>query len=195
MKKNTNILDLPTTNYLINELKRENYKLHYRKLLISTIYTLIIVMAISVLIATYIFPVLRIYGDTMSPNLETGDIVVGIKQSNFKRGDVIAFYYNNNILIKRIIATSGELVNIDEAGNVYINDKLMTEAYIKEKAYGEVDIEFPYQVPEGTYFVLGDKRTTSADSRNSLIGTIPKSDIFAKIIFKVWPINHFRVTT
>ena len=195
MKKNTNTLKLPTTNYLINELNKEKHKLHYRKLLSCTIYALIIVVAISILITTYIFPILRIHKNSMSPNLKRDDIVISIKQSNYKKDDTIEFYYNDRILIKRIIETSGEWVNIDESGNVYINDKPINEEYIKEKAYGEVDIEFPYQVLEGTYFVLGDKRTISVDSRNSLIGTIPKSDILAKIIFKVWPINRIGITT
>ena len=185
---------LPTTSQLEKELEREKYKLRYNKLLTNCFQTIIIVVALSVLISSLIFPVLRIHGKSMEPNLKQGDIVVSVKKSNFKSGDVIAFYYNNNILVKRIIATPSQWVNIDEKGNVYVDDKLLIEPYIEEISYGESNIKFPYQVPEETYFVLGDDRKNSIDSRNSTIGTISKDEIIGKVIFRVWPINRFGIS-
>lgn len=195
MKKNNNQkeLHLPTTNELETELNREKYKSKYNKLLKSTIYALIIVIAISVLVATLLFPVLQIYGKSMAPTLIENDIVVSVKKLTFEKGDIIAFYYNNRILVKRVIGTSSDWVNIDEEGNVFVNDKLLDEPYIEKKAYGEVDIKFPYQVPEGSYFVLGDDREASVDSRSSVIGSIKQEEIIGKIIFNVWPLKRFGI--
>ena len=195
MKKNIKYkeLEIPTTEYLEKELYREKYKYRYKKLLKSTVYVLIIVVSLSVLLATLLFPVLEIYGESMEPTLKEGDIVVSVKQSKFNSGDIIAFYYNNRILIKRVIASSSEWINIDNEGNIFVNDKLLEEPYIDKKSYGEPDIEYPYQVPEGSYFVLGDERESSIDSRNSLIGTIKEEDIIGKVIFRVWPINRFGI--
>ena len=186
-------LILPTTSQLESELKRELYKSRYKKLLKNTIYALIIVVALSVLAATLVFPVLQIYGDSMKPTLVEDDIVVSIKKTNFESGDIIAFYYNNKILVKRVIATSSEWVRVDEEGNVHVNDKLISEPYVYKKNLGESDIKNPYQVPEGEYFVLGDERESSIDSRNSTIGTIAKEDIIGEVIFKVWPIKEFGI--
>ena len=186
-------LELPTTKDLEQQLNQEKYNFKYKRILKSTIYALIIVASISTLAATLIFPVLRIYGSSMSPTLIEGDIVISIKKTKFKKGDIIAFYYNNHILVKRVIATSSDWVNIDLGGNIYINNKLIEENYIKEKAFGESNIEFPYQVPEGTYFILGDERNISIDSRNSLIGTIPQEEIIGKIIFRVWPLKRLEI--
>lgn len=194
-KINSKGLELPTTSELELALSQEKYKYSYKKLLISTINVLIIVSAISVLIATLLFPVLKIYGKSMAPTLTEGDIVVSIKDPNLERGDVIAFYYNNQILVKRVIATSSQWVNIDKAGNVFVNDELLSETYIKEKAYGENDITYPYQVPEDSYFVLGDQRATSVDSRNLSIGAVSKEDIIGKVIFKVWPLSNLSIVT
>ena len=195
MKKEVNVtkkeLTLPTTSQLEAELKREKYKFRYKKLLRSTIYALLIVVALSVLAATLVFPVLQIYGESMTPTLNSDDIVVSIKKSNFESGDIIAFYYNNRILVKRVIATSSDWVNIDDDGNVYVNNKLLKEPYISEKSLGESDIKYPYQVPEGTYFVLGDDRKTSIDSRNSVIGTVNEEDIIGEVLFRVWPFKNF----
>lgn len=186
-------LELPTTKDLEKQLNQEKYNFKYKRILKSTIYALIIVASISTLAATLIFPVLRIYGSSMSPTLIEGDIVISIKKTKFKKGDIIAFYYNNHILVKRVIATSSDWVNIDLEGNIYINNKLIEENYIEEKSFGESNIEFPYQVPEGTYFILGDKRNISIDSRNSLIGTIPQEEIIGKIIFRVWPLKRLEI--
>jgi len=186
-------LTLPTTSQLEKELKRVKFNSRYKKLLKSTVYVILIVVALSVLVATLVLPILQIYGSSMEPTLSEGNIVVTVKKSDFKSGDIIAFYYNNRILVKRIVAKSSEWVNIDEDGNVFINDKLLDEPYLKEKYYGEVDIEFPYQVPEDTYFVLGDERKLSVDSRNSEIGCISSEDIIGKVIFNVWPIKEFGI--
>ena len=129
----------------------------------------------------------------MEPILVSDDIVLCVKKFKFEPEDIIAFYYNNRILVKRVIATSLDWVNIDSNGNVFVNDKLLEESYIEEKFYGEVDIEFPYQVPEGSYFVLGDSRETSVDSRNSLVGSISEDEIIGKVIFRVWPMKRFGI--
>lgn len=187
------ISNIPTTKDLEQELYREKYKSRYKKILKSTIYALLIVVSISVIIATFLFPVLQIYGESMKPNLTEDDIVLCIKKQEFESGDIIAFYHNNKILVKRVIAVSSDWVNIDELGNVYVNDELLEEEYIEEKSFGESDIKYPYQVPEGSYFVLGDKRETSIDSRSSIIGTISCENIIGKIIFRVWPLKQIGI--
>ena len=179
-----------TITQIEQELKKEKFKSRYVKVLMSTVYTLIIVASVAALIATLIMPVLQISGSSMNPTLHEGEIVLSVKTKKFDTGDIIAFYHGNKILVKRVIAKSGNWVNIDEDGNVYVNEKLLDEPYIKEKNLGQTDIEFPYQVPEGSYFILGDDRATSIDSRNSTIGCVNEEDIIGKVIFKVWPIKR-----
>lgn len=193
MKKKKKEILIPTTEDLEKELTREKYKLKYKKTLKSTISALIMVIAISSLLSTLLFPVLEIYGESMNPTLIEKDIVLCIRKSNFKRGDIIAFYYNNKILIKRIIGISSDWINIDKEGNVYVNNTLLEENYVKEKKYGESDIEYPYQVADDSYFVLGDKRDSSIDSRTKMIGTISKEYIIGKVIFKLWPIKKIGI--
>ena len=154
------------------ELNRIRYKERYGKTLRSTVYALITVAAIAVLVATLALPVLQIYGSSMTPSLEDGEIVVSIKTADFEKKDIVAFYYNNKILVKRVIATAGEWVELDKEGNLYVNGELIDEPYIKEKALGECDIEMPYQVPEGRVFVMGDHREVSIDSRSSVVGCV-----------------------
>jgi signal peptidase I len=151
---------------------------------------LIVVAAIAVLCATLWMPVLRIYGSSMTPTLSENNIVLSLKTSNFQTGDVIAFYYNNKILVKRVIAGPGDWVDIDDDGNVYVNGELLEEDYIEEKDLGESNIEYPYQVPESRWFVLGDHRSVSLDSRTKAIGPIAEEQIVGKLIFKVWPLNQ-----
>lgn len=189
-RKNEKEILLLTTEQLEKELDRVKYKSKYRRLCRSIIYILVIVIAISILLATLVFPVLRIYGGSMEPTLVSDDVVLCIKGLKFESGDIIAFYYNNRVLVKRVIATSSDWVNIDDDGNVFVNDKLLDESYIDEKYYGDVDIEFPYQVSEGSYFVLGDQRESSIDSRNSLIGSISEEDIIGKVVLRVWPMKR-----
>ena len=181
--------DFPSVEELTEELKREKFRSRYKKVLRSTIYTLVIVAAISVLVATLLMPVLQIYGTSMSPNLHEDEIVVSIKSSNLKTGDIIAFYYNNRVLVKRVIGLPGDMVSIDDAGTVFVNDKMIDEPYIAEKSSGTSDIEYPYTVPQNEYFVLGDHRQTSVDSRSSLVGCVQREEIIGKIVFRVWPFN------
>ncbi|MCQ2491702.1 MAG: signal peptidase I [Lachnospiraceae bacterium] len=172
------------------ELKREKYKNSYFEMLRSTVFTLITVAAVAVLIAVLLLPVLQIYGTSMTPTFSESDIVVSVKGSDFKTGEVIAFYYNNRILVKRVIGHAGDWVDLDNEGNVYVNGKRLDEPYIKDKAFGDCDIELPYQVPESRIFVLGDHRNVSVDSRNSAIGCIAQEQIVGKIVFRVWPLNR-----
>ncbi len=189
--KNKKIVCPPTTEQLEGELKRVRYKSRYRSVLRSTIYSLITVAAIAVLIATLWLPVLQVYGNSMTPTLQNGEIIITVKVSEFEPGDIIAFYYNNKILIKRVIARSGEWVNMDADGNVYVNETLLDEPYLDEKAFGDCNIELPYQVPEGRVFVMGDHRSTSVDSRNSAVGCVAQEQIVGKILFRVWPLEKF----
>lgn len=179
----------PTKEQLQKELDRVRYKGGYLKALRGTVAILIVVASVAVLAATMIFPVLRIYGDSMTPALEEGNIVVTLKGSAYERGDLVAFYYNNKILVKRVIALSGEWVNIDEDGRVYINDIYQEEEYLAEgeRAMGECDIELPYQVPEGRIFVMGDHRSVSIDSRSSTVGCVAEEQVVGRLLFKIWP--------
>ena len=173
------------------ELKREKYKMSFALALRNTIYSLITVAAAAVLVAVLLMPVLQIYGKSMSPTLSEGNIVVSLKGSSFETGDVIAFYYNNKILVKRVVAQAGEWVDISEDGTVYVNNKRVDEPYVTEPALGQCDIKLPYQVPESRIFVMGDRRNVSVDSRSSSIGCVAEEQIVGRIIFRVWPLNEF----
>lgn len=173
------------------ELKRERYKTRYKNTLRSTIFALITASAVAVLVATLFLPVLQIYGSSMHPTLEEGQIVVSVKADNLEAGDIVAFYYGNKVLIKRYIAGPGTWVNITEDGSVYLNDELLDEPYLTEKHFGISDLEYPYQVPDHTYFLMGDQRETSVDSRHSTVGCISQDEIVGKIVFRVWPLEGF----
>lgn len=183
--------EIPDLVQLKEELERERYKHRYARVLRSTIYTLIVVAAFAVLVATLWMPVLQIYGTSMSPTLEEGQIVVSLKGYDFEQGDLVAFYIGNKLLVKRVIAGPGDKVNILEDGTVLVNETELDEPYILEKAFGECDLELPYQVPESRYFLMGDHRATSVDSRSSVVGCIEKEQIVGKIVFCMWPISDF----
>ena len=187
--ENDKIIELPGTEALEQELNRVKYNRRYGRVIRNIIYMLITVAAIAILVATLWLPVLRIYGSSMTPNLKEGDIVISAKGSEIEQGDVIAFYYNNKILVKRAIAFQGDWIDIDRSGQVYINQKSLGEPYLNEKALGNTDIELPYQVPDGKVFVMGDHRATSLDSRNTSIGCVSEEQIVGQILFKIWPIK------
>ena len=188
--KNKNAVKRPPLKDLEGELQRERYKTRYRRVLRSTVFTLITVAAVAILVATLWMPVLQIYGASMTPTLTDGDIVISRKVRNLKQGDIVAIYYNNRILVKRYIASAGDWVNIDEDGNVYVNNELLDEPYVEEKALGECNIELPYQVPENRIFVLGDHRSVSIDSRSSSVGCVAEDQIVGELVFCVWPFNN-----
>lgn len=190
-KQRNNDLQNPGADALRKELSRVQYNRRYRGAVRSTIYILLTVAAVAVLVATLLLPVLRIYGSSMTPSLQEGDIVLSVKGADFSRGDVISFYYNNKILVKRVIAFEGEWVNMDEDGNVYVNGSLLDEPYVDAKAVGECDIDLPYQVPDGRIFVMGDHRDTSVDSRSSTVGCVFEEQIVGKIVYRVWPLSQF----
>ena len=183
--------ETPTVEELERALHQEKYRLRYRSILRSTVSVLVIVAAVSVLIATLLLPVLEIYGTSMTPTLEENDIVVSVKGGNIQCGDIIAFYYNNRALVKRVIATGGQTVSIDSDGTVWVDGAMLDEPYLAEKSAGQSDLEYPYTVEPNTYFVMGDHRETSVDSRNSLIGCIERSEIVGRIVWTVWPLSHF----
>ena len=191
MSKKVTTQEMPGVNLLKKEFKKELYKRRFRKLLRSTVNALIVVAAIAALIATLLLPVLQIAGTSMEPTLKDGDIVALVKTDNFETGDLCAFYYSNKILIKRVIATPGDYLWIDPDGTVHLNGEVLDEPYVSEKALGECDVDFPYQVPENAYFMMGDHRETSIDSRSSTIGCIAEDQILGKILFKLWPLNEF----
>ena len=183
--------DRPTLDQLERLYKKLRYRQRFSSTLRSTLYMLITVAAVAVLVAVLLLPVLQIYGRSMTPTLTEGDIVVSVKTSDFAPGDVIGFYYNNKILVKRVIAQTGDWVNIDEEGNVYVNNVPLNEPYISEKAFGDCNIELPYQVPESRVFVMGDDRAVSLDSRNKAIGDVADEAVVGKIVFRVWPLSGF----
>ena len=180
-----------TAEQLEAELRRERYKRSFAFTLRNTIYMLITVAAVAVLVAVLLMPVLQIYGTSMAPTLNEGEIVLSVKSGEFKTGDIMAFYYNNNILVKRVIAQPGDWVDITEDGTVYVNNVMLDEPYLIDKAYGETNIKFPYQVPESRIFVLGDHRSVSIDSRNTAVGCVASEQIVGRIVYRVWPFDGF----
>ena len=183
--------EVPELGALKKELKRERYNRRFRRLLRSTVNALIVVAAVAALVATLVLPVLQIAGTSMEPSLMDGDIILLVKTDQLKNGDLCAFYYSNKILIKRIIAIPGDYIWMNPDGTVFLNGEALDEPYVSQKALGECDVEFPYQVPENNYFVMGDKRETSIDSRSSVIGCIQEDQMVGKIIFRVWPLTEF----
>ena len=184
-------VSVPSLNEIQGERKRIRRKDYYKQALRGTISVLVVVAAVAVLIATLFLPILQISGDSMSPTLEHDEIVVLLKTKKFERGDLIGFYYQGKILLKRVIALPEDEVAIDADGNVYVNGELLEEPYVTDKGLGDCDLEFPYKVPGTSYFVMGDRRSNSVDSRNSVVGCIPQEDIIGKVFIRVWPFSRF----
>ena len=185
--------EIPTTAEFEAELEHERHREQVRHTLRNTVFALLTAAAAAVLAATLIFPVFRIYGTSMTPTLAGGDVAMAVKTSKLKQGDLVAFYYNNKILIKRVIASSGDWVNIDADGNVFVNDQGLDEPYVSQKSLGDCDIDLPYQVPDGTVFVMGDHRDVSIDSRNKQIGPVSTDAVIGRLVLRVWPLKDFSI--
>ena len=184
-------VSVPSLTEIQSERKRIRRKDYYKQALRGTVSVLVVVAAVAVLIATLFLPILQISGDSMSPTLEHDEIVVLLKTKKFERGDLIGFYYQGKILLKRVIALPEDEVAIDADGNVYVNGEQLEEPYVTDKGLGDCDLEFPYKVPGTSYFVMGDRRSNSVDSRNSVVGSIPREDIIGKVFVRVWPFSRF----
>lgn len=189
--KHAKKVSVPSLTEIQSERKRIRRGTYYRQALRGTVSVLLVVAAVAVLITTLFLPILQISGDSMSPTLEHDEIVVLLKTKKFERGDLIGFYYQGKILLKRVIALPEDEVAIDADGNVYVNGELLEEPYVTEKGIGDCDLEFPYKVPGTSYFVLGDRRSNSVDSRNSVVGAISRDDIIGKVFIRVWPLPEF----
>lgn len=190
LNNSQNDVSVPSLGEIQSERKRIRRKEYYRKALRGTVSVLLVVAAVAVLIATLFLPILQISGDSMSPTLEHDEIVVLLKTKKFERGDLIGFYYQGKILLKRVIALPEDEVAIDADGNVYVNGELLEEPYVTQKELGDCDLEFPYKVPGTSYFVMGDRRSNSVDSRISAVGAISQEDIIGKIFIRVWPFSR-----
>ncbi|WP_422803010.1 signal peptidase I [Streptococcus sp. FT1-106] len=184
---------VPQTAEIKEVYQKARYRKRFMETIRSTIFMLIVVAAFAVLVAVLFLPILRIYGKSMRGTLDRGDVVVSVKSSHFETGDIVAFYYNNNILVKRVIAEAGDWVDMKDDGTVYVNQTKLKEPYLKHKAYGQTNIKFPYQVPEDRIFVMGDNREVSIDSRNTSIGTVSDEQIVGKLVFKIWPLSEIGV--
>lgn len=186
-KLNLSIENLPTEEQFDSELRQVRYRKDFARILRSTVSSLIVVAAIAVLVAMLLLPILRVTGSSMTPTLQNDELVVCSKRSNFKSGDVVAFYYNNKILLKRVIGTAGDIIDIKEDGTVYVNGEEIEEPYVNEKALGTCDISLPYQVPDNRIFVMGDHRSVSVDSRSTSVGCIADEYVIGRVILKLWP--------
>lgn len=182
--------NIPTAEQLNSEVRQIKYRKDFKRILKSTVSSLIVVAAIAVLVAMLLLPVLRVTGSSMTPTLENDELVICSKRSNFKSGDIVAFYYNNKILLKRVIGVAGDIIDISDDGTVYVNGTELDEPYVSEKSLGTCDIKLPYQVPDNRVFVMGDHRSVSVDSRSTTVGCIADEYIIGRVILRLWPFEN-----
>lgn len=179
-----------TVRQIEGELKRLRRKQNSRRIFRQTVFSLLVVAAVAVLAAMLFFPIFRVTGSSMEPTLHPKEIVVCLKSSRFQSGDLVAFYYNNKVLLKRVIGTAGDTIEIDDSGNVFVNGSQLDEPYITKKSLGQCDIDFPYQVPDNRIFVMGDNREASVDSRTTAVGCIADEYVIGKVFLRVWPLER-----
>lgn len=190
LSQSTKVVDIPTLEQVTRERNRLKDKKNYAKSVWTTVFVLLIAAAITILIATMCLPVLQVSGNSMEPSLSDGEIVLVLKSRKFETGELIGFYYQNKILLKRAVASAGDYVDISPRGTVSVNGTPIQEPYVDEKAMGQCDIKLPYQVPDGQIFVMGDHRETSIDSRSSEIGCVKREQVVGKVVFRIWPLER-----
>ena len=186
--------ELPDVAVLEAAVKQGKYRRRLYRMIRTTIATLITVAAVAVLVAVLLMPVLQIYGSSMAPSLSEGEYILTVKTGDMKTGDIVAFYYNNKVLVKRVIGQPGQWIDIDEEGNVYVDNVLIDESYLPEgaKAFGECNIQLPYQVPEARVFVMGDNRAVSVDSRSTTVGCVSEEQLVGRAVWCIWPPTQAR---
>lgn len=193
MDKEKPELEIPSVELLKQELARVDSRRNFRRTLLNIAGVLIVVAAIAALIATRVFVLIKVNGSSMSPAFEAGEVIILRQTKEIGAGDTIGFYYGGNIFLKRVIGTSGDNIDIDQKGNVYVNGELLDEPYLTKKDLGKCELEFPYQVPEGMYFVMGDNRAVSLDSRIKSIGCVQSDQIVGKTVIRVWPLTRIEI--
>ncbi len=186
-------LPIPTIEEVQDARKKLRYRAAFRKSIVTTLSVLTVVAAVAVLVASLFLPVVRVVGDSMEPSLNNDELLLLVKTDNYERGGLCCFYYQNRLLIKRVIGLPGDWIYIDEEGTVEVNGEILDEPYVIDKSLGQCDIEFPYQVPESQIFVLGDHRETSVDSRNSVIGCVEVDRIVGQVLLRFWPLENFKI--
>lgn len=192
-KKQSQEVWIPSMEEVERERERIGHRTQFKSVLRSTLYVLFGAIAVAIIFVTLLMPVLQVTGTSMEPTMENGQVVILWKTTNFKTGDLCGFYYQNKVLLKRVIGVPGDWVNIDEDGRVYVNDVLLDEPYVSKYTLGECDIQFPYQVPENKFFVLGDHREASIDSRSTVVGCIGEDQIVGRVVFRIWPLSEFTI--
>ncbi len=181
----------PELEEIQNEMRRARSQSKYHQALKSTAGTIVVVAAIAVLVASIFLPVLRVTGSAMQPSFAPGNVLVAFKTRDYLPGDVCSFYYNNKLIIKRVIATGGDMLEIDEDGRVSVNGLVLEESYVPQYDLGMCDIECPFRGPDEQLFVMGDNRASSVDSRVQAFGCISKEELMGKVVLRVWPLQNF----
>lgn len=182
-------IEIPSIEELEDELARERKRRAQSKVLRIIIGILFAVIAAAVAVVILVLPIYEISGSAMAHTLNNGDIVAAIKTNVFYNGDIIAYNFDDDIQIKRVIGRSGDKIDIDSSGHIFVNGAQLDEPYVEEFDLGDCDIEFPFDVPLDQNFVVGDHRDVSVDSRNTAVGCIKDEDVIGKIVFRIWPIN------
>ena len=189
-QKEFGLSDIPSIEALKEELARENARHQFRRSLWNVAVVLVVVAAVTALVATRLLVLIQINGDSMSPTLASGEVIFLHQTKEIRKGDIVGFYYGGRILLKRVIGSEGDWIEMDREGNVYVNGEPLSEPYLTERSLGKCNLEFPYQVPEGMLFVLGDNRAVSVDSRTRSLGCVEESRIVGRAVFRAWPLER-----
>ncbi len=176
----------------ISQKPQEQFNL--KKEILSWVETIIVAMVLVALIITFVGRMMRVEGSSMVPTLQNGErIITTPLYKELKHNDIVVIRRKDDKpLVKRIIGLPGDKININfDTHEVFVNDKVVDEPFINEPTTRQYDVTFPATVPEGCYFVMGDNRNYSDDSRDSQIGMIDGRNIFGKAVFAVWPPECF----